>query len=143
MKKARRLFEPITGLQIWTFEKVTKDIPAETIETMLADFIDIPDPLAMSKQEAAYFIEKLLGGNKYSSPARAKTEDQIKGDTSGLAYYRQVYALRKNIRDLGWSMKRFKDWLAAHTGQTSIRNLNREQVKKIYIMSQRQLMQRN
>lgn len=143
MKKQIQLFEPISESQESMVYYSARNLPKEILDKMVADLIGIPDVSALSKQEASFIIDRLLGATEPNRPRWPKTADQLKGDTSELAYYRQIYFIRKTIQDLGWSLERFKDWLHKYTGQTSIRNLNREQVRKLHFLAMDLVKQRN
>ena len=143
MKKPKLLFEPISESQESMVYYSAKNLPKKILDTMVTDLIGIPDVTALSKQEASFIIDRLLGATEPDRPRWPKTADQLKGNSSELAYYRQVYFIRKTIQDLEWSLERFKDWLFKNTGQTSIRNLNREQVRKLHFMAMDLIKQRN
>jgi hypothetical protein len=123
-KEPKRLFEPITDGQINLIHTVIAEKPNlshEKVYSMIADLIVIPSIRALGKNEASFIIDKIMGPTKWLRPPRAKTADQIKGDSSNLSFYKQIYAIRMFVKELGWDTDHFYAWLKKYVKKESIR----------------------
>ena len=145
-RKQPGLFEPISENQRWKIHCLANERPALTpgaLKEMISDLIGLPDVNALSKQEASHIIERLSGPTKWTSPPPPRTASQINEKSSGLPYHGHICFIRNTVKDLGWSLERFKDWMFEFTGRLSIGELNREQARKLHVMAMDLLKQRN
>lgn len=146
-KRKPRLYEPITERQIWKIESLVAERPElasdELLMKIVTDLIGIPDVTALSKQEASHVIERLLGDTTWDAPPPPRTADEIGIDGDKLPSYGHIYFIRKTAGKIGWDRERFKDWLHERTGRRSIRDIDREQARKLYVIMMDILKQRN
>jgi len=133
--KTKRLFEPITNPQIEMIFARTNEIslPEENLYSMVSELIGIPSIRALGKNEASYIIDRLMGHTKWPTPPPARTAEQIDYDSSNLPSYKQIYAIRMFVKDLGWDMVHFYNWLKKYVKKENIRNLDRKAAHKTYI----------
>lgn len=145
MKEQGRLFEPITERQINKINELAGKhfgLSDEAFITMLSDWIGIPDITALSKWEASHVIERFYGPIRWTKPRPSRTADWIGGDTSCLPSIRQIHFIRQSVKNLGWPLPRFRDWLYDLSGVTTIRDLKQNQAHKlcqalIYLLKER------
>lgn len=146
MGKAILLFEPITDRQVW---KIQALIAGKSLKE-LAEFNEAVSKLdgatciqVLSKQEAIFLIEGLLGQNMWPRPLPARTAGEIKGDTSGLPSWGHVKQIRMWARDLGWGSEKLAEWLMKTVKVESIRNLDRASARNAFVAMQYVVKSRN
>lgn len=135
MMKTKRLFEPITNPQIeMIFARADEiSLPEEHLYSMVSELIGMPSIKALGKNEASYIIDRLMGPTKWLTPPPARTAKQIDYDSSNLPSYKQIYAIRMFVKDLGWDKDHFYNWLKKYVKKESIRELDRKTAHKAYI----------
>ncbi|MBU0994680.1 MAG: hypothetical protein KJ737_19475 [Proteobacteria bacterium] len=129
------LFEAITDKQALLIEMLVNeriDLSTDEIDSMITELTGIPSIGSMSKQEASFIIDTLMDKQEWDLPRSPRTEDEIEGDCSSLPSYKQIYALRKHVQELGWTVERFSEWLMKHANVSSIKALDREKTKAAY-----------
>ena len=143
--KQKRLFEPITNPQIEMIFARTNEIslPEEDLYSMITTLIGLPSVRALGKNEASYIIDRLMGPTKWLAPPPARTAEQIDYDSSNLPSYKQIFAIRMFVKDLGWDVDHFYNWLKKYVKKESIRELDRESAHKAYIGLLEVLKRRN
>ena len=115
----------------------------EHLYSMVAKLIGIPSVRALGKNEASHIIDRLMGHTKWPTPPPARTAEQIDYDSSNLPSYKQIYAIRMFVKDLGWDMDHFYNWLKKYFKKESIRELDRQTSRKVYIGLLETLKKRN
>jgi hypothetical protein len=145
MKKPILIFEPITGNQIWKIREAARsqNMTDEKKMEMVAGLIGIPDITALSKQEASFIIDRIQGTATSDRPYPPKMINQMNDEASTLPTSGQIYLIRHTVKDLGWSIERFKTWLFDHTGRPSICDISRADAKKLCYLAIELLKQRN
>ena len=129
-----KIYEPITDEQIKKIHATVKERGAsyEKLYAMIEDLILIPSISSLSKQEASFIIDKLLGAEEYQRPAKCKTEDEIPGKGTDLPTMKQIWGIRKMVKQLGWDRVHFKAWREKYRHLT-IREHNRKQASDFFL----------
>lgn len=130
MKKAIRIFEPVTDEQL----KLLHSAPTwpaaggwskARLYEEVAVLVAIPCISALSKQEAAFLIGMVKGEAGRSWPATPRYESEVGGDTSSLPSFYHIRDIRLMFRELGWDKAKIEGWLLKWRGVKNIRALDR------------------
>ena len=146
MNDPKLVFEPITHSQALFLEVLSqerRDLSQNAIDTMIKDLADIPCISSLSKQEASFLIDTLRGTQEWDRPRAPRTEDRLGEAGPSLPFYKQIYALRKHVKELGWSVEQFSRWLLVHAKVDRIDKLDREKTRAAYTAMVHLLQARN
>ena len=131
MKRAIRVFEPVTADQLKLLHSAPSwaagsGLSRDRLYEDVADLAGIPSMSALSKQEAAFLIERLKGqpGRRYPAPARY--ENEVAGDASSLPSFYHVRDIRLMFRELAWDKAKIEVWLLKWRRVKNIRALDRQ-----------------
>ncbi|EFK06798.1 conserved hypothetical protein [delta proteobacterium NaphS2] len=130
-----KIYEPITDEQIKKIHATVreKQIPYEKLYAMIEDLILIPSISSLSRQEACFIIEKLLGDETFQRPPRCRSEDEIPGKGTDFPTMKQIWGIRKMVKELGWDRGHFKAWREKYRHLT-IREHNRKQASDLFLV---------
>lgn len=128
------IYEPITDEQIKKIHATVREQRSsyENLYAMIADIILIPSIGALSRQEACFIIERLLGEDTWQRPPRCRGENEIPGGGANLPTMKQIWGIRKMVQKIGWNREHFNAWLKKYRHITSIRKHNRKQAGDTY-----------
>lgn len=143
MKRAIKLFEPITNEQIKLLHSAPFSTDKAELEKNVCDLIGLASITALSKQEAIFLIDRLQGKTDRRFPARPRFSHEIEGDTSRLPSFYHIRDIRLLFKELGWDKQRMKNWLRKYRKVRDIRSLDREQARATYHILTRMVEGRN
>ena len=135
----KKIFEPITSDQITKIHARTAEIglSEDDLYAMIEQVTGFASISAMSRQEAAYIIDRLQGPTKWLRPLPPQTEDEIWGDASDLPYLGHIIGIRVIAKELGWGKGHLKNWLRKYLKVQSIRKLNRQKAAHAFVAIQK------
>ncbi len=131
MKKAIRVFEPVTADQLKLLHSAPSwaagaGVSLGRLYEDVAGLAGIPSMSALSKQEAAFLIGRLKGEHGRRYPAPPRYENEVAGDAAGLPSFYHVRDIRLMLRDLAWDKEKIEGWLLKWRGAKNIRALDRQ-----------------
>ena len=137
MKKAIRVFEPVTADQLKLLHSAPSwvagsEVSRDRLYECVVALAGIPSMSSLSRQEAAFLIERLKGqpGRRYPAPARY--ENEVAGDASSLPSFYHVRDIRLMFRELAWDKAKIEGWLLKWRKVKNIRSLDRINAQGTY-----------
>ena len=132
----KKVFEKITESQIWKIESLvnqSQKFDTEKLYSMINDLTGISSIHSLSKQEASFVIDKLLGIDHWPRPLPPRTAEAIKKDAGNLPSYGHIFGIRELVRTLEWDREHFTAWLKKYIKAGNLDELTRETARKAYI----------
>ena len=128
-KKEPRIFESITDKQagfIYQLIDESLEYSKAEFDAELISLTGLPSIENLSKQEASFLIEKLLGkAGPGDTPFPPRKESALGEGAREMPTAPQISSIRESIKSLGWNEVQFKDWLKQRTGKKNIKDLDR------------------
>ncbi|KAB2889325.1 MAG: hypothetical protein F9K32_13075 [Desulfobulbaceae bacterium] len=130
MKKAIRVFEPVTAEQLKLLHSAPSwaagsGLSRERLYEDVAALAGIPSMSALSKQEAIFLIERIKGNSARNHPPPARYENEVAENGSALPSFYHVRDIRLMFKELGWDKAKIEGWLHKWRGVKNIRELDR------------------
>jgi len=136
--KKPRFYEPVTENQLWKIMAVAEENgwSEERVNALVRKIAGIGITTALSKMEAAFVIERIIGGKVLQmKPFPQRTAERI-GNVDCLPYMGHIKGIREAMAFKRWTPQYIREFLSRFYHVGTIRELNRDQAKSCFMLMQ-------